>query len=95
MLKEPRSEVVAGVTIVSRHGVEPELVRMRRSILSLPKRLRSEVLEFFCDSKAGSHYLIEVRSAASADAIARFLPPLRASSVAIMSGGQTVREVRA
>ncbi len=81
-MKEPRSEIVSGVTIVSRHGVERELVRMRKSVESMPQRLRSEVVEFFCDSKAGQHYLIEFLSPESAAEIEPFLPPLRAASVA-------------
>lgn len=73
MSKEPRSEVVSGVAIISRHGIERELVRMRRAVAGLPDNLRSDVAEIFCDSKAGNHYIVEVRTPECAPAIASYL----------------------
>ena len=61
-----RTEIVHGVTIVSRHGVERELIRMRKSVESLPTHLQSQIIEFFCDSKVGDHYGIFLRSRESA-----------------------------
>ena len=85
-MKEERTEIVHGVTIVSRHGIEREFLRMRRSVESLPKQLREQIVEFFCDSKVGDHYGIFLRSRDSAQAILPFLPPLRASSVVFFAG---------
>lgn len=90
--KQARTETVRGVTIVSRHGFKRELIRMRKSVASLPEYLRSEIVEFFCDSKVGNHYVIEVRSPDAADALIPFLPPLR-GSVVFTRGGETVGEV--
>lgn len=94
MIKEPRTETVEGVTIVSRHGVERELIRMRKSVASWPSDLKEQVAEFFCDSKLGNHYVIEVRSSDAADQIVPYLPPLRARSVLFMRGREMVWEVR-
>jgi hypothetical protein len=92
--KEPRTETVEGVTIVSRHGVERELIRMRKSVGSWPGDLKEQVAEFFCDSKIGNHYIIEVRTSNAADQIAPYLAPLRARSVLFMHGREMVGEVR-
>ena len=75
------------------HGVERELVWMRKSVKSLPKYLREQIVEFFSDRKAGHHYVIELRSAESAGALAHLLLPLRCS-VLLVRGRKIVGEVR-
>jgi hypothetical protein len=87
-----RSEIVHGVTCASRHGSPRELLRMRRSVESLPEHLRREIVEFFCDSKVGDHYGISLCSPESAKALLPFLPPLRASSVIFLAGRERVME---
>jgi hypothetical protein len=95
MNETQRSETVHGVTIVSRHGVARELLRMRKSVESLPAHLREQIVEFFCDSKVGDHYgIFFLRSGESAEAILPFLPPLRASSVVLLAGRERVMEFR-
>lgn len=68
---------------------------MRKSVASWPGDLREQVAEFFCDSKLGNHYVIEVRSPDAADQIAPYLTPLRARSVLFMRGREMVGEMRA
>ena len=95
MTKAPRSEIVAGVTITSRHGIEREMIRMRRSVESLPEQLRVRVVGYFCDSKAGHHYGVEVREPEAAKALAPLLVPLRFSYLSITCRGEPVLEMTA
>lgn len=53
MSKAPLTEIVADVTLVSRHGIAREVLRMRRAVEGMPAHLRSEIKEFFADSKSG------------------------------------------
>jgi hypothetical protein len=89
--KAERSEMIGNVTIVSRHGIEGEMVRLRRAVEGLPDHLRSDVSELFTDSKHGVHN-VTLRSPGNAPAIAAELSRLR-SFVSFDCDGQRVHEV--
>ena len=85
--------VVAGVTIVSRHGIAREVLRMRRAVEGMPDHLRSEIKEFFADSKSGI-YLLDLRSPENAEAIASHLGRLRTTYIGFDCRGRRVHEMR-
>jgi hypothetical protein len=87
-----RIEIVGGVECVSRHGVDRELLRMRRSVECLPSDLRGKLLSYFCDSKVGDAYLLTVSEEDAASEIAQYLSPLRASFIAFECRGKRVLE---
>jgi hypothetical protein len=74
--KAERSEVIGNVTIVSRHGIEAELHRLRKAVEGLPPHLRSDVAELFADSKHSVHN-VTLRAPGNAPQIAAELFRLR------------------
>lgn len=92
MTKAPRTEVIEGVWIVSRHGIDAELRKMRKAVEGLPPQLRAEIEEFFCDSKSGAHG-VQLRSPGAAEPIASFLVPLRSAFLSFDYGGERVLEI--
>jgi hypothetical protein len=91
MSKAERQETVDNVVIVSRHGIENELLRMRRAVEGLPEHLRSDIAELFADSKHGV-FNVELRSADNVDAIASRLSRLRSTYIGFDYRGQRVHE---
>jgi len=92
MKKAQRTEIIAGVWIVSRHGIDAELRKMRRAVEGMPPHLRAEIMEFFCDSKSGTHG-IQLRTPGAAEPIASFLVPLRSAHIAFDYGSRRVLEI--
>lgn len=90
-MKAPRTEVAERVWIVSRHGIDAELRKMRKAVEGMPPHLRAEIEEFFCDSKTGTHG-IQLRSPGAAQRIASFLIPLRSAFLSFDYRGERVLE---
>ncbi len=90
--KEPRSEFVEGVLIASRHGIDSELLRMRRVVESMPQEVRDKIHRFFVDSKTGTYFL-EISSPDSAHEIAPYLTRLQTTHIGFDCGRERVLEI--
>lgn len=70
-----KQAIVSGVSLDSRYNKAAELEEMARMVAEVPMRLRPKLRSIFCDSKAGSAYIVHVSSedADEAEHIARQL----------------------